>query len=85
MAADRVRILVARVRPREPLARDTERTGMAGLRGGALFLGLPMARVWAGVDNDAEAETWRRSREETRGALPRKKWFGTEKGARLGR
>ncbi|KAI3340490.1 hypothetical protein F4824DRAFT_423854 [Ustulina deusta] len=47
---------------------------------GALFLGLPMARVWAGVDNDAEAETWRRSREETRGALPRKKWFGTEKG-----
>ncbi|KAI0429144.1 hypothetical protein F5Y09DRAFT_357193 [Xylaria sp. FL1042] len=47
---------------------------------GAVFLKLPMARVWAGIDNSAETGPQRYGPEETRRKLPRKKWFSTEKG-----
>ncbi|KAI1275898.1 hypothetical protein F5Y07DRAFT_389551 [Xylaria sp. FL0933] len=47
---------------------------------GKLFLEEPMARVWAGVDNSGRAAMRGHGVEETRGKLPRKKWFSTEKG-----
>ncbi|KAI0809662.1 hypothetical protein GGR55DRAFT_696015 [Xylaria sp. FL0064] len=47
---------------------------------GALFLDLPMARVWVGVDNSGGAAMRGYGTEETRRKLPRKKWFSTEKG-----
>ncbi|KAI1352848.1 hypothetical protein F5Y01DRAFT_84386 [Xylaria sp. FL0043] len=47
---------------------------------GTLFLEEPIARVWAGVNNSGRAAMRWYGVEETRGKLPRKKWFSTEKG-----